>query len=313
MLPLRVSITQTAPQKLACYKDVSKQKYAAYLINSYRAYSRKRVAMKILVLSLIILLVGCQPPGVMVDIGKGELHLNCSSTKAHTPTVMLISGGGDDSTSFEEIQPEIAKFMRVCSYDRGGEGFSDDLGKDDSQFPILQNVENLSKLVESAKLSKPIILVGHSWGGLVARIFASKHPDDVLGIVLLDSAHEDQFKVLPKGYWDGFDKETKDFVRDYNKSLSRITPVGNLSSTPLFVLSAQAPAYSEDWLDSYQLSNQFYQTRVKLWNGLQNDLAASSSNGKRLIMDDDNHYVHQANPKIVIDSIKKIYLSSDGS
>ena len=255
--------------------------------------------------------MGCQPLGVMVNIGKGELHLNCSSTQNDTPTVILISGGGDDSTSFKKIQPKIAKFLRVCSYDRSGEGFSDDLGGNDRQFPIIQNVENLSKLIDNAKLNKPIILVGHSWGGLVARVFANKYPKNILGVILLDSAHENQFTVLPKGYWDGFDEDTKNFVIDFNQSLSRITPVGNLNSIPLIVLSAQAPPYSEDWWDSYHLSSQLYQTRVKLWNELQNELAASSSNGKRVIMDDDNHHIHQANPKIVLDSIKEIYLSSN--
>ena len=132
------------------------------------------------------------PPGQMIDIGGYRLHLYC--TGQGLPTVVFDSGLSDDSITWYKVQPEIAKVARSCSYDRAGLGWSDP-----SPLPRTSRVvaEELHRLLKSAKIEGPLILVGHSLGGLNIRMFAALYPMDTAGVVLVDSAYPDQYKRLP--------------------------------------------------------------------------------------------------------------------
>jgi pimeloyl-ACP methyl ester carboxylesterase len=134
------------------------------------------------------------PPGRLVDVGGFRLHLNCAGSGR--PTVVLDAALGGSSVSWALVQPEVARFTRVCSYDRAGFGWSDA-----GPMPRTagQVAGELRALLERAGEAPPYILVGHSFGGLVVRIFASRYPDDVAGIVLVDTAHaEDWASPAPK-------------------------------------------------------------------------------------------------------------------
>jgi pimeloyl-ACP methyl ester carboxylesterase len=127
-------------------------------------------------------------PGRLIDIGGWRLHLNCSGeVKASQPTVLLESGAGDFSVDWSLLQPRVAQFARVCSYDRAGNGWSD-LGP--SPRTMHQIVWELHTLVAKAGERVPVVFVGHSWGGLLARTYVSVYPDEIVGIVLVDSGHE---------------------------------------------------------------------------------------------------------------------------
>lgn len=131
-------------------------------------------------------------PGTMVDIGGYRLHFQ--SMGSGGPTVILDSGLGGSGLSWFLVQPEIAKFAQVVSYDRAGMGWSDP-----SPLPRTsqQIVEELHTLLTNANIPKPYILIGHSFGGNNVQLYAATYPDEVLGIVLVDSAHEDHFRKLP--------------------------------------------------------------------------------------------------------------------
>ncbi|HLK54010.1 MAG TPA: alpha/beta hydrolase [Candidatus Angelobacter sp.] len=125
-------------------------------------------------------------PGRLVDLGGYRLHLNC--TGRGKPTVVFSPGAGDFSFDWYLVQSEVAKFTRACSYDRGGEAWSD-LGP--APRTIHQEAYDLGRLLHKAKEKGPFILVGQSAGGPVIRLFQQRYPQDVTAMVLVDAFHED--------------------------------------------------------------------------------------------------------------------------
>ena len=136
------------------------------------------------------------PPGLRMDVGGYSLHIYCTGNGAG-PTVVVDAGAGDFSTSWQGIQPEVAKSARICTYDRAGYGWSDS-----SPHPrtATQMSNELHQLLINARIDPPYILVGHSLGGLTVRVYASLYPDEVAGMILVDSGHEDQLERLPPEY-----------------------------------------------------------------------------------------------------------------
>ena len=130
-------------------------------------------------------------PGEMVDVGGFNLHLQCMGEGL--PSVILDAGLGYDSLDWSLVQPEIARFAQVCSYDRAGYGWSE---KSHAPRTSKNIVEELHLLLINAHILPPYILVGHSFGGINARLYAATYPDEVAGIILVDACHEDQIKVL---------------------------------------------------------------------------------------------------------------------
>jgi pimeloyl-ACP methyl ester carboxylesterase len=137
------------------------------------------------------------PPGQMVDIGGRQMHLYCTGTgPAGAPTVILEQGGGGNALAWFQVQPELAQSTRVCSYDRAGQGWSEPgpLPRDGAHIAA-----DLHALLTSAGIPGPYVLAGHSYGGLFIRAFANAYPEEVAGLVLLDSAHPDQWTRTPEG------------------------------------------------------------------------------------------------------------------
>jgi len=133
--------------------------------------------------------------GKKVEVDGHKLHLNCSGSGA--PTVVLDAGLGDSAVTWALVQPQVAAFTRICSYDRLGYGWSDEanLPRDSEHV-----ARRLHQLLTNAEIVGPYILVGHSFGGLNQLVFASLYPHDVVGIVLVDSSHPDQLNRFPASY-----------------------------------------------------------------------------------------------------------------
>ncbi|MES1241798.1 MAG: alpha/beta hydrolase [Acidobacteriota bacterium] len=136
------------------------------------------------------------PPGRMVDVGGFRLHLVCEGEGG--PTVVLDAGSADLWTTWFRVQPELAGTTRVCSYDRAGIGYSDPGPPPRSRR---RTVEELRTLLVRAGERPPYILVGHSFGGLNARLYAALHPGEVAGLVLVESSHEDHWQKAPREFW----------------------------------------------------------------------------------------------------------------
>lgn len=125
------------------------------------------------------------PPGRLVDIGGRRLHLSC---RGEGPvTVVLLAGLNEFSVHWQRVQPALAARARTCAYDRAGLGWSDPSA---SPPTLAEAVADLERLLRAAELEGPLLLVGHSYGGLLARAFRAGHPDRVVGMVLVDPASE---------------------------------------------------------------------------------------------------------------------------
>jgi pimeloyl-ACP methyl ester carboxylesterase len=136
-------------------------------------------------------------PGRMVDLGGWRVHLSCTGTRrAGQPLVVLEAGAGGFSVDFSLVQPEVARFARACSYDRAGMGWSELGPRPRTQRQI---VWELHTLLANAGEAPPYVLVGHSWGGILARAFTFTYPSEVVGLVLEESGHERGVQVLRDG------------------------------------------------------------------------------------------------------------------
>ena len=123
-------------------------------------------------------------PGQLINVGGHSLHFNC--TGSGSPTVVLQPGGGDFSSATAWIAPAVAAQTRVCVYDRPGRGWSEPT---DSPQDATQVAADLHTLLQRAKVPGPYVLAGHSFGGLYVLTHADRYPDDVAGMVLIDSTN----------------------------------------------------------------------------------------------------------------------------
>src|SRR5437667_957900 len=120
------------------------------------------------------------PLGKLVDVGGYRVHLYCMGTGS--PAVVIVGAGF--SFNWGLVQPEVAKFTQVCSYDHSGIGWSDEGPKDSCSL----RVNEVHTALKNARIKGPYVLVGHSLGGLVARVYARQYPDEVAGMVFVDHA-----------------------------------------------------------------------------------------------------------------------------
>ena len=131
-------------------------------------------------------------PGTLYDVGGHRLHLNCTGTGS--PTVVLEHGLGATSAGWARITTELSQTTRVCTYDRAGQGWSDDVDNPQDGLAI---AADLHTLLARADESGPYVLVGHSAGGPYVMTYAAQYPDEVAGMVLLDSMSPYEFTDLP--------------------------------------------------------------------------------------------------------------------
>lgn len=122
------------------------------------------------------------PAGRLIDVGGHRLHLSCSGSGS--PTVVLEPGGGEMSAVLGWIAPAVASDTRVCVYDRAGRGWSQPA---ESRQDADRIAADLRTLLHRGDVPGPYVLAGHSFGGLYVQAFAARYPDEVAGLVLIDS------------------------------------------------------------------------------------------------------------------------------
>jgi pimeloyl-ACP methyl ester carboxylesterase len=157
------------------------------------------------------------PPGRLIDVGGWKLHLNCTGdARPSRAIVILEAGAGDFSVDWSLVQPGVARFARVCSYDRAGSGWSE-LGP--QPRTMTQIAYELHTLLDKAGERPPYVLVGHSFGGGVVRLYRLKYPADVAGVVLVDAAADNPWRKTPdKGLVRSSDLATGKSIPDVKTS-----------------------------------------------------------------------------------------------
>lgn len=244
----------------------------------------------------------------LVNIGGQRLYLHC--TGAGSPTVILDAGATADSNAWGLVQFHVAKFTHVCSYDRLGTGRSDPAtGPRSSE----QMSNELNTLLTNADIKAPYIMVGHSMGGLNVRIYASQHPNNVVGMILVDSAHEDQNMHISKMINDVQKQEMDKYLLslreesnehiDINKSFDQARASHWQQDIPLIVLTRgkrptehKAFTATPEQLEKIEID----------FNELQKELVTRSPKGKQIIAKKSGHLINLDEPDLIVNAIKEI-------
>lgn len=251
-----------------------------------------------------------------IDLGGYGLYLNCSAwTNKDVPTVILEAGLNNDSDTWTKVQPEIAKFARVCSYDRAGMGTSDPAPAKPGTSQ--QIVRDLHLLLERAGINGPFVLVGHSFGGLIVRMFASSYPKEVAGMVLVDSVHEEEsekwLSLLPPETRKQMEASGGRQIRggeaiDLETSFKQMQSANWRTGVPLIVLSRGRASFSVD--DYPPALRSLAPKGEELRLEMQRDLATRSTNSKFVFAERSGHMIQLDEPEVVVNAIREVIQST---
>ncbi|MDQ2839866.1 MAG: hypothetical protein M3Y72_02260 [Acidobacteriota bacterium] len=233
----------------------------------------------------------------IIDIGGRLLYLNCTGKPAG-PTVVLDSGSGETSSAWSGVQPAVSRFAHVCSYDRAGSGKSPSAGHPQS---IDEEVADLRALLTKAKVPLPYILVGHWSNGLRVRRYQAQFENDIAGMVLVDSSHEEQvwrFLDAISGSVYGIPLDSAGLAK-----LGMLPPRERLqwhATIPLIVIAhgghMQLPSPM----------NQHAQLAESMMRELQQDLASRSPKAQLRIASQSGHDIQVDEPQVVVKAIKDV-------
>jgi pimeloyl-ACP methyl ester carboxylesterase len=239
--------------------------------------------------------------GGLVRVDGRLLRLDCRGEKG--PTVVMDAGLGQSRATWGRVPGEVATFTRVCTYDRAGIGQSDPAPRPRTSADVVQD---LHALLERASVPGPYVLVGHSFGGLNMRLYASQYPAEVAGLVLVDSSHEDQYErfaalLRPEereeylGHEGGANGEGIDLLT----SAAQVRAASRLAAIPLVVLSInpeRVPGIEDvpaaPWSRAYM--------------ELQAQLAALTPDSTHWILPDSGHFVQWDRPDAVVEGIRQV-------
>jgi len=258
--------------------------------------------------------------GALIRVGGRNLFLSCTGVKkpAVNVTVILEAGLGADHSSWALVQPRVAGFARVCSYDRAGLGQSDPAAIPRTSADVVQD---LHQLLQNADETDPYLLVGHSFGGLHGRLFAHEYPDEVIGVVLVDAVHEEWWSraaaLLPplspndspqlQSFRQFITVDYADPAKtaegmDIPATVAQLQNANGVGDIPLLVLVAGVPMLPATGLPAplaAQLNDLLQQT-------LPEALTQLSSQSLRISVDNTGHNIPQEQPNTVVAAIRAI-------
>ena len=244
---------------------------------------------------------GYNPESRLVDVGGHRLNIRCAGEGV--PAVVLDAGLASDNHDWEPVEKRVSEFTLVCSYDRAG------LGKSDASAAVPSSqtvVDDLHSLLAAAGISGPVVLVGHSYGGLNVRLYASQYPENTAGVILVDSLQEDNLVRAAEVLGDramavfmgavGANPEGVDLAA----SLKLIGSAGNLGDLPLTVITAGRPN-----LPPF-IDRDIGERLAGSWLESQRDLVRLSSAGVHVIAEESGHCVQCDQPELVADVIRRM-------
>jgi pimeloyl-ACP methyl ester carboxylesterase len=223
------------------------------------------------------------------DIGGYELFLDCTGMGA--PTVVMDAGLNADHDAWAAVRSRVEGTTRVCTYDRANLGASD-------RRPVQQGAANrstvgamadeLATLLRVAGIRGPLVLVGHSYGGMIVQVFAARHHDDVAGLVFVDSSTVGQYE----GDWLADDDGWSDGATDIDRPASAVElhAADDFGATPTVVITQGA------WIGEFEAT----------WSRFQDRLAAESTDAVHVVARDSGHLINQDNPDIVAAAVQEV-------
>jgi pimeloyl-ACP methyl ester carboxylesterase len=267
------------------------------------------------------------PPGQLVDIGGYRLHLWCTGDGA--PAVILDTGLGGSSADWGFVQPEVARFTRVCSYDRAGMGYSD---PGPSPRTARRIANELAELLVRSGTGGPVVLVGASIAGFNVRVFASDHPERAAGLVLVDASHEDQAHEVPRMARFVPLLSTIGVLRvfgiSFGLSVESLAPSVRQFARATSFRAAGYQAAADEILHIRESAAEVRSSRRKLtipvvvitggrgadekWRQLQRDQASLSERGCLMIAQASGHVVAVDQPEVVVDAIRTVVEAARG-
>lgn len=271
-----------------------------------------------------------QPPGNLYDIGGYRLHMHCEGQGK--PAVILDAGIGGFSLEWLPVQRLLrTETFRVCVYDRAGYGWSDPGPAPRTTDRI---VEELHQLLDTAAISPPYVLVGHSFGGYNMQYFAKSYPREVDGLVLVDSSHPEQADRLPEipavrersnssemitlftgqSNFKYYPEDVRNvllrllslrkiYMTQRRESLNfvmsgeQVTRAGRLPDIPLIVITRGLRVWPDDpYGDMLEIT----------WSNMQKELATLTPDSRQIIATKSSHLIHLLQPRLVADAISDI-------
>lgn len=243
------------------------------------------------------------------QIAVGAYQVQAVSTGSGPYTVIFESGFGTDLRAWRKVAPEIAKTARVLTYSRAGYGQSDARSEPRT---LLQSSLELDQLIAAARLRPPFILVGHSYGGMLVRAFAVRHPDQVAGMVLVDPADERFSPALRKLNAARVDEDDSRFAAivpaRFKPELAALQPVldsgvfpvpGRLPDVPVVVITSMQP------VDKPEFFLETPPARQVLY-GLHADVAKGFRDGTHVVTERSGHNIQLEQPELVIAAIENV-------
>ena len=239
-------------------------------------------------------------PGHLIEIDGRHLYFQCSGSG--TPTVLLEAGYGGDHDNWGVVEPEIARTTRVCAYDRAGLGLS--AAEQPPRRGPFDQLDDLDRILDGGRIEPPYVVVGHSYGGVLAWLFVRRHPDDVAGLLLVDASHPQQVKrfraALPASLPAAPDEVSPENV-PLADALEDAGEVGAIGDTRLVVITAGQ-------VDATDLPPRLVARVKRIWRQLQDDYASRSTDSVHVIARYSPHFIqsYAGQPELVVAAVREL-------
>jgi len=248
------------------------------------------------VLGMVLLAACGSKVPAQVETVDGRQVETATAGSGGAATVVFEAGLGDDWTPWDQVADEVAQHARVFAYSRPGYGAS---GPPTTPRNPAQIVEELRALLAHEGYAPPYLLVGHSMGGTYMELFARSHPDEVVGVVLVDPRHRDFLEVCEAAGLDQCGIPESLLVtqapaviaeyHDFTAASAEIEAAGRFGDYPVRVLTATVHPVSP--------------AREELWESMLASLAAEAADGEQIIVEGSSHYIQLDRPDVVVNTI----------
>ncbi len=250
---------------------------------------------------VLVTACGTTLPARVETIAGHDVEIATAGTAG--PTVVFEAGLGDDWTSWDDVASQVARHARVFAYSRPGYGASSPATTSRDPRTI---VEELRAVLAHEGYAPPYVLVGHSFGGTYQELFAKAHPEEVLGVVLVDPRHRDFLPAceaarldncgIPDAVLDTQGASTIAEYRSFPLGSDEIRAAGTFGAYPVRVLTATDHPVSP--------------AREALWETMLGELAAEATHGEQIVVPGAGHYIQLDRPDVVVQAIVELLPAS---